>query len=65
MHTHLIDMVVRLPHCIQVPEQHWADSWHYKETGFDMFADAFALGLVNHLRERGMVVKGFGLRSRA
>ena len=53
-----------LPHYIQVPEQHWADSWHYKETGFDMFADAFALGLVNHLRERGMVVEGSGLRSR-
>ena len=65
MHTHLIAMVEKLLHCIQVPEQHWADNWHYKETGFDIFAEAFALGVVSHLRERGMVVEGSGLLSRA
>ena len=65
MHTHLTAVVVRLPHCIQVPEQLWADGWHYTCAGFDIFADAFALSLISHLRERGMAVEGFGLRSRA
>ena len=57
-------MVMTLPHCIQVPEELCADEWHFKPAGFDQFAAAFAERLVSHLRERGIAVKGRGLRSR-
>ena len=65
MHTRLRDMVVRLPHCIQVPELLCADEWHFRPEEFDVFAESFAGNLVSHLRERGITVEGFGLRSRA
>jgi hypothetical protein len=65
MHTRLIDMVVRLPYCIQVPYPLWADDWHFNADGLRVFAESFAGSLVNHLREGGMAVEGFELRSRA
>ena len=65
MHTRLIAVVVRLLHCIQVPESLWADGWHFTCEGFDVFAEAFAAKLISHLRDRGMTVEGLGLRSRA
>ena len=58
-------MVEKMLHCIQVPDHHWADNWHYTETGFDIFAEAFATRVVSHLRERGMVVEGSDLLSHA
>jgi hypothetical protein len=64
MHTRLNYTVMTLPHCIQVPELLWADEWHFRPEGFDVFSESFAKNLVSHLRERGIEVEGSGLRSR-
>ena len=46
----------------QVPTELWADDWHFTREGLQVFADAFASSLVDHLREQGVAVEGFGLR---
>ena len=46
----------------QVPTALWADDHHFTIDGFKVFADAFAVSLVGHLREQGMTVEGFGLQ---
>ena len=38
----------------------WADDWHFKREGMELFADEFAKSLVAHLRNRGGPVEGLG-----
>jgi hypothetical protein len=49
----------RLPGHIQVPDELWADKWHFRPAGLQVFATSFAKGVVEHLRAEGHVVEGF------
>jgi hypothetical protein len=47
--------------CTQVPLNLLADGWHFEPAGFQVFATAFADGLVEHLVSKGIAVRGFVL----
>ncbi len=59
MHTRVTYMDKRLPGHIQVPDELWADKWHFLPAGLQVFATSFAKSVVEHLRAEGHVVEGF------
>jgi hypothetical protein len=58
MHTRVANLDKRLSGHIQVPDALWADSWHFRPDGLQVFATTFAKVVVEHLRAAGRVVEG-------
>ena len=59
MHTRVTNLDKRLSGHIQVPDELWADNWHFRPAGLQVFATTFAKVVVEHLRAEGQVVEGF------